>query len=51
MSYFEVYNEKIHDLLIVKDEKNQKKMPVSRTETVQIIVIVYANIVCANSKN
>ncbi|XP_017557881.2 kinesin-like protein KIF14 [Pygocentrus nattereri] len=27
MSYFEVYNEKIHDLLVVKDEQNQKKMP------------------------
>uniref|UniRef100_A0A671NB82 Kinesin-like protein KIF14 n=1 Tax=Sinocyclocheilus anshuiensis TaxID=1608454 RepID=A0A671NB82_9TELE len=27
MSYFEVYNEKIHDLLGAKDEQNQKKMP------------------------
>ncbi|KAM9461389.1 kinesin-like protein KIF14 isoform 1-T1 [Clarias gariepinus] len=27
MSYFEVYNEKIHDLLVVKDEQNRKKMP------------------------
>ncbi|XP_062868886.1 kinesin-like protein KIF14 [Trichomycterus rosablanca] len=27
MSYFEVYNEKIHDLLVAKDELNQKKMP------------------------
>ncbi|XP_066503711.1 kinesin-like protein KIF14 [Hoplias malabaricus] len=27
MSYFEVYNEKIHDLLVAKDEQNQKKMP------------------------
>nr|XP_055074215.1 kinesin-like protein KIF14 [Misgurnus anguillicaudatus] len=27
MSYFEVYNEKIHDLLVPKDEQNQKKMP------------------------
>lgn len=27
MSYFEVYNEKIHDLLIVKDEQNQKRLP------------------------
>ncbi|XP_060732777.1 kinesin-like protein KIF14 [Tachysurus vachellii] len=27
MSYFEVYNEKIHDLLVVMDEQNQKKMP------------------------
>ncbi|TRZ02867.1 hypothetical protein DNTS_026732 [Danionella cerebrum] len=25
MSYFEVYNEKIHDLLVAKDEQNQKK--------------------------
>lgn len=31
MSYFEVYNEKIHDLLVPKDEQNQKKMPVSIT--------------------
>ncbi len=31
MSYFEVYNEKIHDLLVAKDEQNQKKMPVSAT--------------------
>ncbi|XP_016129300.1 kinesin-like protein KIF14 [Sinocyclocheilus grahami] len=29
MSYFEVYNEKIHDLLVAKDEQNQKKMPES----------------------
>ncbi|KAK2907037.1 hypothetical protein Q8A67_006022 [Cirrhinus molitorella] len=27
MSYFEVYNEKIHDLLVAKDEQSQKKMP------------------------
>ncbi|KAL2090384.1 hypothetical protein ACEWY4_015072 [Coilia grayii] len=27
MSYFEVYNEKIHDLLIAKDEQNQKRLP------------------------
>ncbi|KAK7126943.1 hypothetical protein R3I94_018200 [Phoxinus phoxinus] len=27
MSYFEVYNEKIHDLLVAKDGQNQKKMP------------------------
>ncbi|XP_032381614.1 LOW QUALITY PROTEIN: kinesin-like protein KIF14 [Etheostoma spectabile] len=27
MSYFEVYNEKIHDLLVTRDEPNQKRMP------------------------
>ncbi|RXM28338.1 Kinesin-like protein KIF14 [Acipenser ruthenus] len=27
MSYFEVYNEKIHDLLVVKDENCQNKQP------------------------
>ncbi|XP_023660428.2 kinesin-like protein KIF14 isoform X1 [Paramormyrops kingsleyae] len=27
MSYFEVYNERIHDLLVVKDEQNGKKLP------------------------
>ncbi|XP_027884679.1 kinesin-like protein KIF14 [Xiphophorus couchianus] len=27
MSYFEVYNEKIHDLLVTREEPNQKKMP------------------------
>ncbi|MFT7809049.1 kinesin-like protein KIF14 isoform X2 [Arapaima gigas] len=27
MSYFEVYNEKIHDLLVVMDEQSQKKLP------------------------
>ncbi|KAI1891501.1 hypothetical protein AGOR_G00144460 [Albula goreensis] len=27
MSYFEVYNEKIHDLLVVKDEQGEKKLP------------------------
>ncbi|KAG7487600.1 hypothetical protein MATL_G00025150 [Megalops atlanticus] len=27
MSYFEVYNEKIHDLLVVKDEQGQKRLP------------------------
>lgn len=30
MSYFEVYNEKIHDLLVVRDEPNCRRMPVSR---------------------
>lgn len=29
MSYFEVYNEKIHDLLVSRDEPNHIKMPVS----------------------
>nr|XP_005997779.2 PREDICTED: kinesin-like protein KIF14 isoform X2 [Latimeria chalumnae] len=27
MSYFEVYNEKIHDLLVAKDQSGQKKQP------------------------
>ncbi|XP_035272108.1 kinesin-like protein KIF14 [Anguilla anguilla] len=27
MSYFEVYNEKIHDLLVVRDEQGEKKLP------------------------
>ncbi|XP_034386858.1 kinesin-like protein KIF14 isoform X2 [Cyclopterus lumpus] len=27
MSYFEVYNEKIHDLLVTRDEPNQRTMP------------------------
>ncbi|XP_041695950.1 kinesin-like protein KIF14 [Coregonus clupeaformis] len=27
MSYFEVYNEKIHDLLIARNEQNQKRLP------------------------
>ncbi|XP_041745611.1 kinesin-like protein KIF14 isoform X2 [Coregonus clupeaformis] len=27
MSYFEVYNEKIHDLLVVRDEQNHKRLP------------------------
>ncbi|XP_035630418.1 kinesin-like protein KIF14 [Oncorhynchus keta] len=27
MSYFEVYNEKIHDLLIARNEQNQKRWP------------------------
>ncbi|KAL1023324.1 hypothetical protein UPYG_G00039250 [Umbra pygmaea] len=27
MSYFEVYNEKIHDLLVPRDEQNQKMLP------------------------
>lgn len=29
MSYFEVYNEKIHDLLVTREEPNQRTMPVS----------------------
>lgn len=29
MSYFEVYNEKIHDLLVTRDEPDQRRMPVS----------------------
>uniref|UniRef100_A0A3B3DVN8 Kinesin-like protein KIF14 n=1 Tax=Oryzias melastigma TaxID=30732 RepID=A0A3B3DVN8_ORYME len=28
MSYFEVYNEKIHDLLVIRDEPNQRRMNV-----------------------
>lgn len=31
MSYFEVYNEKIHDLLVVRDEPNCRRMPVSNS--------------------
>ncbi|KAM6963083.1 kinesin-like protein KIF14 [Aplochiton taeniatus] len=27
MSYFEVYNEKIHDLLVARDQQNQKSLP------------------------
>ncbi|XP_044056624.1 kinesin-like protein KIF14 isoform X2 [Siniperca chuatsi] len=27
MSYFEVYNEKIHDLLVTRDEPNHRRMP------------------------
>ncbi|XP_029286383.1 LOW QUALITY PROTEIN: kinesin-like protein KIF14 [Cottoperca gobio] len=27
MSYFEVYNEKIHDLLVTREEPNQRRMP------------------------
>uniref|UniRef100_A0A673XVU9 Kinesin-like protein KIF14 n=1 Tax=Salmo trutta TaxID=8032 RepID=A0A673XVU9_SALTR len=27
MSYFEVYNEKIHDLLVIRDEQNHKRLP------------------------
>ncbi|KAM9849329.1 kinesin-like protein KIF14 [Aulostomus maculatus] len=27
MSYFEVYNEKIHDLLVTRDEPHQRRMP------------------------
>ncbi|XP_035033401.2 kinesin-like protein KIF14 [Hippoglossus stenolepis] len=27
MSYYEVYNEKIHDLLITRDDPNQRRMP------------------------
>ncbi|XP_044218088.1 kinesin-like protein KIF14 [Thunnus albacares] len=27
MSFFEVYNEKIHDLLVTRDDPNQKRMP------------------------
>lgn len=29
MSYFEVYNEKIHDLLVFRTENGQRKQPVS----------------------
>lgn len=36
MSYFEVYNEKIHDLLIARNEQNQKRWPVSRTNSLKI---------------
>lgn len=32
-----MYNEKIHDLLVVKDEQNQKKMPVSKVFYVSLL--------------
>lgn len=35
MSYFEVYNEKIHDLLVTRDEPNQRKMPVSTLQFIE----------------
>lgn len=44
MSYFEVYNEKIHDLLVVKDEQNQKKMPVSKTFCSIVIFFYYYSV-------
>lgn len=35
MSYFEVYNEKIHDLLVTRDEPNHRKMPVSTLQFIE----------------
>ncbi|CAB1324716.1 unnamed protein product, partial [Coregonus sp. 'balchen'] len=32
MSYFEVYNEKIHDLLIARNEQNQKRLPLGNKQ-------------------
>lgn len=44
MSYFEVYNEKIHDLLVARDEPNQRRMPVSVLSG--SIVVFSASIQC-----
>lgn len=44
MSYFEVYNEKIHDLLVMRDEPNQRRMPVSRLHPAKIYFIDYDTI-------
>lgn len=38
MSYFEVYNEKIHDLLVTRDEPNQRRMPVSGLQLTETTV-------------
>lgn len=35
MSYFEVYNEKIHDLLVTREEPNQRRMPVSSLQSTE----------------
>lgn len=40
MSYFEVYNEKIHDLLVTRDEPNQRIMPVSGVKNMKIQNII-----------
>lgn len=40
MSYFEVYNEKIHDLLVARDEPNQRRMPVSVLSDSIIIICI-----------
>lgn len=39
MSYFEVYNEKIHDLLVARDEPNQRSMPVSSSQLVLMAAV------------
>lgn len=38
MSYFEVYNEKIHDLLVFKAENGQKKQPVTYFSIIYIMI-------------
>uniref|UniRef100_A0A673IXC8 Kinesin-like protein KIF14 n=1 Tax=Sinocyclocheilus rhinocerous TaxID=307959 RepID=A0A673IXC8_9TELE len=43
MSYFEVYNEKIHDLLVAKDEQNQKKMPVRSVHFIHGSYIIFVH--------
>lgn len=40
MSYFEVYNEKIHDLLVTRDEPNQRRMPVSSLQLTTAIFFI-----------
>lgn len=41
MSYFEVYNEKIHDLLVTRDEPNQRKMPVSTRQLIENCLVFF----------
>lgn len=50
MSYFEVYNEKIHDLLVFKAENRQKKQPVSCTQK-QVYAQSQNSGICSVNKN
>lgn len=49
MSYFEVYNEKIHDLLVTREEPNQRRMPVSiylLNENYSWMLLIWKPILC-----
>uniref|UniRef100_A0A803XVT3 Kinesin-like protein KIF14 n=1 Tax=Meleagris gallopavo TaxID=9103 RepID=A0A803XVT3_MELGA len=49
MSYFEVYNEKIHDLLVFNAESRQKKQPVKKSESYFFPSFHFRNVVSSYS--
>nr|XP_020139905.1 kinesin-like protein KIF14 [Microcebus murinus] len=49
MSFFEVYNEKIHDLLVCKGENGQRKQPVRLKQSIICFYFLFLNVVSSYS--